>query len=136
MKKFMLWLCRILAAIIMAQTLYFKFTGAAESIYIFKTLGIEPVGRIVVGMVELLACILILWPKTNIMGTILTLAVMSGALFSHLTKLGIQVLNDDGKLFGLAVLVWFSSLLLLILQAKDTFKYLKSIYVWATKKLQ
>src|SRR5690349_23901197 len=93
------WLLQIVAAAIMLQTLFFKFSGAEESVYIFSTLGMEPWGRIGSGVVELIASVLILIPRTTFFGAVLGLGVMSGALFFHLTKLGIEVQGDHGQLF-------------------------------------
>jgi DoxX-like family len=101
------WTLRLLATIILAQTLYFKFTGAPESIFIFSTLGIEPYGRIGSGIAELLAVILILIPKTKLIGAILAFGVMVGAIFSHIFVLGIVVKNDGGLLFSLALITFF-----------------------------
>lgn len=109
-----LWSLRILAGGIMLQTLFFKFTAAPESVYIFSTLGIEPVGRIGSGIAELIASALILMPKTTAYGALLALGAMSGAILSHLTKLGIVVQNDGGQLFIYALLVFVSSLILLV----------------------
>ena len=67
------WICRIVAAAILLQTLFFKFTGAAESIYIFTKVGLEPWGRIGSGIVELIAAILILIPRTTWLGAGLAL---------------------------------------------------------------
>jgi len=114
MKEKLSWAARIIVAIILLQTLFFKFTGAPESIYIFEKMGIEPWGRIGSGIVELIAGILILIPNTKIYGAILSLGVISGAIVSHLTKLGIEVQNDGGTLFGMAVLVFVLSLGLII----------------------
>jgi uncharacterized membrane protein YphA (DoxX/SURF4 family) len=111
MKKsttYLLWAVRLVAAIILLQTLYFKFGGEAESIYIFSTLGVEPWGRIGSGVVELIASILILVPRTSWVGAGLGLGVMAGAILSHLTVLGIEVLGDGGYLFFLAVVVALS----------------------------
>jgi len=115
MKKYFTFnfLLRLIVAIILVQTLYFKFTGAAESVYIFTTLGMEPGGRIASGMVELLAAILILIPSTTWLGALLALGTISGALFFHLTKLGIVVMDDGGTLFILACIVFVGSLILL-----------------------
>ncbi len=99
------WICQIVAALILAQTLFFKFTGAPESRYIFSTLGAEPWGRIGTGVLELVAVILILNPRTAAMGAVLALGLMGGAIMSHLTKLGIVVQGDGGLLFGLACTV-------------------------------
>jgi uncharacterized membrane protein YphA (DoxX/SURF4 family) len=100
-----LWLMRLLIAGILLQTLFFKFTGAAESVYIFETLGAEPYGRIGSGMVELVASVLILVPSTVALGALLSVGVMSGAILSHLTVLGIEVMGDGGLLFALAIIV-------------------------------
>lgn len=105
------WLLRTTAAAIMLQTLYFKFTGAPESVYIFSTLGIDPWGRIGSGVVELIASLLILLPSTVIWGALLSMAVISGAIFAHLTILGIALtlVDDHGELFALAVIVFVCS---------------------------
>ncbi len=100
------WACQVVAAVILLQTLYFKFTGAPESIYIFSTLGLEPWGRLGSGVVELIASVLLLIPATAGIGAVIALGVISGAIVSHLTKLGIVVLNDGGLLFGLAITVF------------------------------
>lgn len=109
------WLLRLVAAGILLQTLFFKFTGAEESKYIFSTLGVEPWGRIGSGVVELIAAILILIPRTTTIGALLALGVMSGAILSHLAFLGIEVKNDRGLLFGLALTVFVASLAVLYL---------------------
>jgi putative oxidoreductase len=108
--KVVSWVLQIMVAAILAQTLYFKFTAAPESVYIFKTLGLEPWGRIGSGVAELIAAVLLLVPRTTVFGAILALGVITGAIGSHLTKLGIVVQNDGGLLFGLAVLVFVGSL--------------------------
>jgi len=100
------WSLQLIAAAILLQTLFFKFTGAEESVYIFTKLGMEPWGRIGSGVFELIACILILTPRTVTLGAILAIGVISGAIVSHLTKLGIVVKDDGGLLFGLAVVVF------------------------------
>jgi uncharacterized membrane protein YphA (DoxX/SURF4 family) len=103
-----LWIFRLAAALLMLQSLFFKFSGAAESIYIFSTLGIEPWGRIGTGVMELIASLLILIPRTSGIGAVLGAGVMSGAIVSHLTKLGIVVQDDGGLLFIYAVIVFVS----------------------------
>jgi len=114
-----IWALKILAALIMLQTLYFKFTGAEESIYIFSTLNMEPWGRIGTGVLELIASVLILYPRTTIIGSLLGAGLMGGAIFFHLTKLGIEVQKDGGQLFVYALLVFVSCLALLIIKRKD-----------------
>ena len=96
----------VIAAIIMLQTLFFKFSASTESVYIFTTLGIEPYGRIGSGIVELIASILLLIPRTRVFGAVLGLGVMVGAIFSHLTILGLEVMDDHGQLFLYALIVF------------------------------
>ena len=99
------WTARILAVIILGQTLFFKFSGAAESVYIFTTVGMEPWGRIGIGIFELIAAALLLFNRTAWLGSVLALGLMAGAIGMHLTKLGISVQGDGGYLFFLAVIV-------------------------------
>ncbi|WP_298119667.1 DoxX family protein [Flavobacterium sp.] len=113
-----IWIVKLVAVAILVQTLYFKFTGAEESVYIFTTLGVEPLGRIGSGIVELIASILILIPRTTLIGALLGLGTMAGAIFSHLFILGIEVKNDGGTLFILAIIT-FLCCLVLIYNQKD-----------------
>lgn len=116
--KIISWFLRLLAATIMLQTLFFKFSASPESVYIFSTVGMEPWGRIGSGIAELVASILLLVPATTSIGALIGLLVMSGALFFHITTLGLVVMNDHGQLFIYAVLVFMSCLFLLILNRK------------------
>jgi len=119
------WVLRLIAAVIMLQTLYFKFSGAPESIYIFSTLNMEPWGRIGTGVLELIASILILFPRTTAFGAVLGIGLMGGAIFFHLTKLGFVVMNDGGLLFIYAVLVFISCSILFVIYRKDIFELIK-----------
>ncbi|HMV44445.1 MAG TPA: DoxX family protein [Leptospiraceae bacterium] len=123
MKIKFIWMFRIIASVIMLQTLFYKFTGSPESIYIFTTIGVEPFGRIAAGISELIASILLLFSSTYLYGAILTLAIMSGALISHLTILGIEVQKDGGLLFLLAIVVFITSLGIILLE-KEKFIFL------------
>jgi uncharacterized membrane protein YphA (DoxX/SURF4 family) len=113
--KVVTWIFRLIAAFIMGQTVFFKFTAAPESVYIFSTLGMEPWGRIGIGVLELIASVLILIPYTTAFGAIAGLGLMSGALFFHLTRLGIVVQNDSGQLFAYALVVFISCIILVVL---------------------
>lgn len=113
------WILQILVAIILFQTLFFKFTGAEESKYIFSTLGMEPWGRIASGVAELIAVILLLIPSATTYGAIIAIGVISGAIISHLTKLGIVVQNDGGFLFILAIVVFVGSAIILLLRRAE-----------------
>src|SRR2546422_8322602 len=113
------WVLRITAAIILLQTLFFKFTAAPESVYIFTKVGAEPWGRIGSGVVELIAAILILTPRFTWLGSILAMGVMAGAILSHLTALGIEVQGDKGLLFALALIVFVCSTVNLLLHRAE-----------------
>lgn len=113
------WALRITAAIILLQTLFFKFTAAPESVYIFTKVGAEPWGRIGSGVVELIAAILILTPRFTWLGSLLAIGVMAGAIFSHLTVLGIEVQGDKGLLFALALIVFVCSTVNLLLHRSE-----------------
>jgi putative oxidoreductase len=113
------WLLQLVVAVILLQTLFFKFTGAAESVYIFSTLGAEPWGRIGSGVVELIAAILLLVPATVTVGAGIALVVIVGAIVSHLTILGIEVQGDGGLLFLLALTVFVGSAVVLILRRHE-----------------
>lgn len=117
--KILDWIVRIVAAVIFIQTLFFKFTGAEESIYIFEQVGAEPWGRYGSGVAELIASILLLIPRTVWIGALLGLGVISGAILSHLTILGIDVQGDGGLLFGLALVVFVCCLVALILHRSE-----------------
>ncbi len=112
MKQIGIWILKIVASGIMLQTLYFKFSAAPESVYIFSSLGLEPYGRLGIGVLELIASIAILIPATTGLGAILAVGLMTGAIFSHLGKLGIVVMDDGGQLFIYAILVFVSSTIL------------------------
>lgn len=113
------WLLQLTAAGILLQTLFFKFTGAPESVYIFTTLGLEPWGRIGSGVVELVAAVLLLVPATATIGAIVAIGVMAGAIMSHLTQLGIEVQGDGGLLFGLALIVLTSCAAVLLIRRTE-----------------
>jgi len=112
-KKVFFWGIRIIPTLILWQTLYFKFNGTEESIYIFTTMGLEPWGRYLTGIGELIAGLAIIIPRYSWKGAVLAAGLMAGAIFSHLTTLGIVVLDDGGYLFGLAITVLIFSLIIL-----------------------
>lgn len=116
------WAARIVVAVILLQTLFFKFTGAEESKYIFSTLlgpDIEAFGRIGSGVVELIAAILLVTPRTAWLGALLSLGTIAGAIMSHLTMLGIVVKDDGGLLFALAVTVFVLSGVVLLIHRRE-----------------
>jgi len=110
------WILRLTAAVILLQTLFFKFTGASESVYIFTKVGAEPWGRFGSGAIELVAAILLLMPRFTWLGSVLAMGMMAGAIMSHLTILGIQVQGDKGLLFGLALVTFVAAAINLFLQ--------------------
>ena len=116
---FVSWALRVSIAAILLQTLFFKFTGSAESVYIFTKVGAEPWGRIGSGIAELMAAVLLLVPATVAAGAALSLGLIAGAIVSHLAILGLEIMDDGGLLFGLAVFVFIASALVLWLHRAD-----------------
>jgi asparagine N-glycosylation enzyme membrane subunit Stt3 len=117
------WTLRAIAAVIMLQTLYFKFTAQPESVQLFSMLGMEPWGRIGTGAAELIASILILYPRSSWLGAGLGLGLMSGAIFFHLTILGI-FFGGDALLFSYAVIVFVSCAILLIFDKEKVIQFM------------
>lgn len=119
MKKHLPLVLRIIVALILIQTLRFKFTAHPDSVYIFTKAGLEPIGRIGIGIAELIAGILLLIRKTAWAGALLTLGIIGGAIMMHLTQLGIKVNNDGGILFTTAVITFVLSAVILFIYRRD-----------------
>lgn len=113
------WVAQIVVAVILLQTLYFKFTAAPEPVWIFQQLGVEPWGRIATGIFELIAGVAILIPATAALGALLSAGLMVGAILSHLTVLGIEVQGDGGTLFVMALVVFAASLVVLWIRRRE-----------------
>lgn len=113
------FILRLIVAVILVQTLYFKFSAHPDSVHIFETLGLEPYGRIGIGILELIVAILLFIPKTIWLGALLSLGIISGAIFSHLTKLGIEVKGDGGLVFYMAMIVFVLSAIILLKNRKN-----------------
>lgn len=124
LKTIFTWALRITAALILLQTLYFKFTAHPQSVQLFSTLGMEPWGRIGTGIAELIASILILVPRTTLLGALMGMGLMAGAIFFHLTKLGINF-GGDAVLFIYAVITFACCLVLIVINRRDIPKLLK-----------
>jgi uncharacterized membrane protein YphA (DoxX/SURF4 family) len=127
LKTIISWLLRIIAAFILFQTLYFKFTGAPESVEIFSKLGVEPWGRIATGVLELIAGILLLIPTTVFVGAFLGFGLMSGAIMAHLFVIGLESKSDGGQLFMLAITVLICCFAITLLHKQQGIKLLRSI---------
>ena len=115
------WILRLIVAVILLQTLFFKFSAAKEAIYIFSTLGAEPWGRIASGIFELIASILLFIPSMTTVGAAMALTATGSAILFHLTRLGIALtpVGDHGELFALAVLVTLCSMAILLLHRQE-----------------
>jgi uncharacterized membrane protein YphA (DoxX/SURF4 family) len=113
------WIAQLVVAGTLLQTLFFKFTGAPEAVFIFSTLGVEPWGRLATGVVELFAGVLLLVPRSAPFGALIAAVVAVGAIGSHLALLGIEVRDDGGLLFGLAWLVLAGSVAVLALRRHE-----------------
>ncbi len=127
MKYYIERISSVAVAVILLQTLFFKFTAAPESVYIFSELGVEPFGRIATGVLELVVAGLLLVKKSSWIGAVLGLGIISGAIFSHLFVLGIEVQHDGGLLFGTAILVFILLTINLILQKEKLADLIRSV---------
>jgi hypothetical protein len=121
------WAAQVIAAVIMFQTLFFKFSGAEESVYIFTKVGMEPWGRYTSGIAELIASILLFVPGLCWVGATIGAGVMAGAIFCHLTVLGISVKDDGGYLFALAIITFTCCTLILFLR-KHQIPYINKFF--------
>jgi uncharacterized membrane protein YphA (DoxX/SURF4 family) len=126
MKNILIWVAKLIAVIILVQTLFFKFSGAEESVYIFTKLGAEPFGRIGSGIMELIASVLILIPRTTLIGALIGAGTMLGAIVSHLFILGIEVKNDGGTLFILALVTFFCCIFLVFQNRQEFPRLIKT----------
>ena len=124
-RKIIIRLLRILAAVILFQILFFKFTANKETVYIFSTLGIEPFGRISSAIIELVAVYLLLVARTPLFGTLIALSILTVAILTHLFVLGIEVNGDEGHLFYLALLTFTSCIVLILFERKQIIKLLQ-----------
>lgn len=124
--KVVSWILQVSAAIVLAQTLYFKFSGAPESVWIFTQLNAEPVGRYATGILELAACVLLVIPRTAIAGAGLGALLMTGAAGAHVFRLGLAVMGDGGLLLGLALFVFCACILVLLLRREELKLFIES----------
>jgi putative oxidoreductase len=127
-KNILLWGLRITAAIIIFQTLYYKFSGHPESVTLFTKLGVEPWGRIGTGIIELITGVLLLLPATSIIGALLGIGLMLGAIFSHITVIGIASNGDGGQLFILAIVVLLCCLIYFFIKKQDAIVLVNKIF--------
>jgi hypothetical protein len=126
------WALSAYIAFVFVQSLFFKFTGSVESVYIFSTLrdwsGIalfEPVGRWLIGGCELIASILLFVPRMRVFGAAMAIGIMTGAIYFHLfTPLGTNILGDGGELFSLACGVWISGWVILLLSTDEVMNWI------------
>lgn len=127
--KYLSWGLRILASLILLQSLIYKFGAHPDSVLLFTELGVEPLGRVCLGILELVVAILILYPKTTLLGGILGFFIMVGALFTHIFLVGIQFNNDGGKLFGLALVCFLCCVGQVFILKNQLISYVKNRYV-------
>jgi len=127
--KLRIWAPRAAAAFIMLQTLYFKFSGAEESVYIFSVVGMEPWGRYGIGFFELVASVLLFIRPISWLGAGIGLGLMAGAIGMHLTILGIEVHNDGGQLFYYALIVAVACIFVLWEERENLLKFIKVVFM-------
>lgn len=123
-QKTIYWIARILAALILAQTLFFKFSGAPESVGLFTKLRVEPYRRIGAGVFELIACLLLLINPLAKWGATMAAGIMVGAIASHVFIIGIESEGDGGYLFVLAWIVLLCSLYVMWKNRKELVKFI------------
>jgi putative oxidoreductase len=126
-KKCISLVLRLVAAVILLQTLYFKFTAQPESVELFTKLGVEPWGRIGTGIVELIASILLLLPSTAFIGALLGMGLMGGAILSHIAVIGIESKGDGGQLFMLAIIVLLCCIITSVLHKEQGISLYKKL---------
>ena len=134
MRNIISWILRIAAAAILLQTLYFKFTGHQESVELFTKLGVEPWGRIGTGVIELITGIILLIPATAFIGAFLGIGLMSGAILSHLTVIGIESKGDGGQLFMLAIIVMVLCFVIALIHKQQGFSLFHKVKLKLFKK--
>ncbi|MEB2777933.1 DoxX family protein [Algoriphagus sp. D3-2-R+10] len=122
------WVLRLLASGILLQTLYFKFGAHPDSVALFSQLGVEPIGRIGLGIAELITAILIVVPKTTAVGAITGVFLMLGAIFSHVFIIGIEFRGDGGALFSLAITCFLACLILCVILKNQILTFIKNAY--------
>ena len=120
MRNLLLWVLRIVPAVIFLQTLFFKFTAHPQSVKLFTAIGMEPWGRIGTGIAELLASVLILIPRFSVLGALMGIGLMSGALYFHLNGIGIKFDGDYG-LFTMALIAFVCCSILVVMLRKNIF---------------
>lgn len=125
LRNIILWVVKIIVAFILLQTLYYKFTAHPDSVFIFEQTGLGAVGRIGAGIAELIIALLILTPRTAWLGAAGGIGMMAGAIFFHLTSLGIEVNNDGGILFKMAFVVLVGCIYILI-KHRNNIPFLKT----------
>lgn len=126
-KNILLLVIRLAVAIILLQTLFFKFTGHPESVALFTKLGVEPVGRIATGVLELVVSLFILYRPTVALGSLLGIGIMAGAIVSHLFIIGIESAGDGGQLFSMAIIVLIFCLILVLAYQQDYKKWISGL---------
>jgi len=107
------WILRFVAAYILITAAFMKFNGAEIDIKLFSHIGMEPHGRILIGILELAAAIFILIPQSTIYGAFLGLGVMTGAIIGHLTVIGLGGIH-------MAIIVFVCCLILIYLRRNDS----------------
>lgn len=119
------WIFQLLTTIVLLQNVYFKIAGSAEWIFLFEAIGMEPWGRFISAGLELIAGFLLLIPYGAWLGALFGISTLSTAIFFHLTTLGVEVSGDGGSLFYLAVFVFISCVVILILRRNQMKQHLR-----------
>lgn len=102
---------QIIAALILANAAFGKFSGNEMSVHVFHELNILET-RIVIGIIEVLAALLLL-SKIPQYGALLGFGTMLGALIAHVSILGMEIHGDGGQMVMMMAVVLLSSIIVM-----------------------
>lgn len=119
--NFISWVLRIITTYIIFQIVYFKLSGDPQCIFVFEKMEIEPHGRFITGLIELVVGIFLLVPNTKLLGILGAFGAASCCLTAHFTVLGIEINNDGGQLFSMTASVFVLSIILSIIHKDEIF---------------
>lgn len=111
------WIAQIIAVVIMGQSLFYKFTAHEESVAIFTDINMEPYGRILIGVLEVFACLLLLKRSSAHYGALLGFGIMGGAVIGHFTQIGFE--GARGQLGAMAFLVMICCAVILFIRRME-----------------
>ena len=116
-KKIISWILQLVVVVILGQTLFYKFTDAPETAELFAQLGMGAFGYKLIGLLELIACILLLIPASVATGALLGWGLMTGAIIAHVTEIGFE--GELGVLGAMAITAWLCCMVIMYLNRRS-----------------